>query len=228
MKNYTDINILVDRSGSMQSIAEDMLGGLRTFIAKEREAGTDARVSFYIFDDQYENVFSDKDIKDVKDSDFTLQPRGWTALRDALGKTINSVGQRLEKISEADRPNRVLFVTITDGADNRSTEYNIDALKEMIVRQREVYAWDFVFLGANIDSFNAAKSYGIGAASTSNYMADSKGVAQMYSSLNENMRSYAMLDRSVDRGSTFSFADRVATKAAANAHITTKKEEELV
>lgn len=207
MKNYTDINILVDRSGSMQPIAKDMIGGLTTFIQTQRELKQDATISYYLFDDQYEVVFENKPLAEVKDSDVTLVPRGWTALVDSLGKTINAVGERLSKLSEEEKPNRVLIVTITDGADNRSREFTNSQLKEMIQQQRDVYAWDFVFLGANIDSFSTAGGIGISKGSTRNYVANSVGVTTAFESLNRNSRAYATLDRTKDRRSTFEFTE---------------------
>lgn len=146
MKNYTDLNIILDRSGSMAGIANDITGGIKTFLEKEKTSGDDTKVSFYQFDDQYETVFTDKDIKD--DIDISIFPRGSTALFDAIGKTMAFVGEKLAKMSEEDRPNRVLFLVITDGFENASKEFNATTVSEKIKHQREKYAWDFVFLGA--------------------------------------------------------------------------------
>jgi len=223
MKNYTDINIIVDRSGSMSSIATDMLGGLRTFIKTQKERKDQAKVSFYLFDDQYDTIFQEKDLSDVSDEDFALIPRGWTALVDAIGTTINSVGERLSKIAEADRPNRVLLLIITDGADNRSREFKLAKVKEMVQHQRDVYAWDFVFLGANIDSFATGGGLGIVGSSTRDFAPTTKGVREAFIGLNSNYASYSILNREQDRGSTFDWntakAEQKAKEEANNAAV---------
>ena len=68
MKNYTDLNIILDRSGSMSVIANDMVGGIKTFLEKEKQTGDETKVSLYQFDDRYENVFFDRDIKEDIDA----------------------------------------------------------------------------------------------------------------------------------------------------------------
>jgi hypothetical protein len=213
MKNYTDLRIIVDRSGSMSSIAKDMLGGLRQFVEQRRILKEDTKVSYYLFDDKYDTIFTEKDVADIKDEDFTLVPRGWTALLDAVGKTINTVGEELTAKQEVDRPNRVLFMIITDGEDNRSVEFSVDRIREMIKHQREVYAWDFVFLGANIDSFSTAGRMAIGANSTRNFIPTSKGIAEAFVGMTQAYSNYAVLDRSdlATRSSTFSFDEEEGT-----------------
>ena len=194
MKNYTDLNIILDRSGSMSSIAADMVGGIRTFLDKEKETGDDTKVSFFQFDDQYETVFVDKDIKEnIK---INLVPRGSTALLDALGRTITSVGEKLSKLDEKDRPNRVLFLVITDGYENSSREFTSDVVKEKVKHQREKYAWDFVFLGAGEDAVLAQhKGLGIGASSSKGFAKDAKSINLAWATVSDSFQQYKTLDR---------------------------------
>jgi uncharacterized protein YegL len=194
MKNYTDLNIILDRSGSMSSIAKDMVGGIKTFLDKEKETGDDTKVSFYQFDDQYETIFVDKDIKDKINID--LVPRGSTALLDALGRTIVSVGEKLSKLDEKDRPNRVLFLVITDGYENASREFSSDVVKEKVKHQREKYAWDFVFLGAGEDAVLAQhKGLGIGASSSKGFAKDAKSINLAWTTVSDSYQMYKTLDR---------------------------------
>lgn len=217
MKNQTDIRFIVDRSGSMSSIAVAMKDGFKEFIngqkvtlkdqnkknRKNHKALDSTVVSVYLFDDQYEVSFENRPIEEV--SELTLVPRGMTALFDGIGKTINSVGEQLAKKDEEERPNKVVFVIITDGKENHSSEFKFPKIVEMVKHQKEKYNWEFIFLGANIDSFEVGGSLGFAKGSTRNYTPTyvgvneawqslSRGVTKM--SLNKNSRLYDGLDAS--------------------------------
>jgi len=210
MKNYTDLNIILDRSGSMMSIAKDMVGGINTFIEKERETGDETKISLFQFDDKYDTVFVDKDIND--DFDITLTPRGMTALYDAIGKTVVSVGEKLDSMKEDDKPNRVLFVIVTDGFENCSQEYYATAVKDKIKHQRDVYAWDFIFLGAGEnDVLNQHKGVGIERTSSLGFAADSASVQNAWLNVSEGYQFYKSLDRENvnTRSATFTFNNLV-------------------
>jgi len=112
-----------------------------------------ATVKLVQFDDQYETVF-DKPLKEVSGTDtkHIPSPRGSTALLDAQGRTIVELGQgSLRALPEQERPSKVIVVTLTDGLENASKQYNLDKIGEMIREQRDKYNWDFVFPGANQD-----------------------------------------------------------------------------
>lgn len=158
-ENSSEIIVVVDRSGSMAAIAHDMMGGFDTFIAEQKKLPGECKVTLAQFDDNYELVYSGKPLAQVPK--LKLEPRGTTALLDAIGKTINSTGQRLAAMAEGDRPSRILFVIITDGHENASKEFNRDQVNQLITQQREKYSWEFVFLGASQDAIDVAHSYGI-------------------------------------------------------------------
>jgi hypothetical protein len=196
MKNFTDIRFIVDRSGSMSSIAAAMKEGFSEFINKEvvrlKEIETknrknkkkivseETKVSVYLFDDQFETSFENRDVKEVGALD--LKPRGMTALFDGLGKTINAVGEQLAALPEKDRPTKVMIVVITDGGENASREFNFKDVQDKIKHQQTKYDWEFVFLGANIDSFQVGGSLGISQLKTRNYVANAKGVKDAWDS----------------------------------------------
>lgn len=173
--NYTKIRVLLDRSGSMVAIKEDMEGGFNAFVEKQKEVPGDCDLTLCQFDSEYEVVYSNLTLDKVPK--LSLIPRGPTALYDATGRSIISLGAELAAMKEEDRPNQVIFVIITDGYENASKEYNSDQIKTMIEHQKDKYNWNFVFLGANQDAIEAAATIGIGANAAVTYQASSVGVA---------------------------------------------------
>lgn len=213
MKNYTDLNIILDRSGSMSSIAKDITGGIEEFLKKEKESGDDTTVSLFQFDNVYDIVFLDKSIKE--DIEVPLNPRGGTALLDAVGRTMASVGEKLAKIPEDDRPNRVLFLIITDGEENSSNEYSFSTVKEKIKHQRENYAWDFVFLGTTEDALFQGEGMGIGKGSSRGFARNSADIQNMFNAVATSYTGYKSLDRQdlSTRSATFIVEDTAADEA---------------
>ncbi len=182
MKNKTDITIILDRSGSMSSVKDDTIGGFNNFLSEQQKIEGEAVLSLVQFDDQYETVYLDKDINSAaKLTDATFQPRGMTALFDAVGRTINSVGARLSALTESERPDKVLLVIMTDGFENSSREFNAAKVGEMIKHQRDVYNWQFMFIGANQDAVLSAQEINIPAAAALTYAANEKGTRVAYS-----------------------------------------------
>jgi len=180
---YTKIVFVVDRSGSMATIARDMEGGFKTFIEEQKKNNSSqCDVSLYQFDTEYDVVFENKDIQ--SEFHYSLTPRGGTAMNDAIGKTINSVGETLSKMNENDRPDRVLFVIITDGQENSSKEFKTAQIKEMIQRQTNQYGWIFTYLGANQDAWGVGDSIGINKSHVLNYVASPVGTLNAWNSLN--------------------------------------------
>lgn len=189
MKNKTDITIVLDRSGSMDSVKSDTIGGFNSFLSSQQQNATEAALSLVQFDDQYETLYIDKDIQEAdKLSDATFEPRGSTALFDAVGRTINAVGQRLAALIETERPDKVLMVIMTDGFENASKEFSAEKVSEMIRHQRDNYSWEFMFIGANQDAVLSAKQIGIATAASITYAANAEGTnlafAQMASKIN--------------------------------------------
>ncbi len=166
-RNLTDLTLVVDRSGSMQSIREDAEGGVNAFIERQSKEPGDALLTLVHFDTEYEFVHRAVPIDKVPP--YSLVPRGRTALLDAIGRAINETGERLSAIPDADRPGYVVFVIMTDGHENASEEFPKAQVKTMIEHQQSVYRWEFVFLGANQDAFAEAGALGIPAGHTSNF-----------------------------------------------------------
>jgi len=185
-KNLTEIVFILDRSGSMAGLEDDTIGGFNAMMEKQKNEPGQALVSTVLFDN-VSNVIHDRvDIREI--GPMTRKEyyvRGSTALLDAIGGAIHHIGLVHKYAREEDRPEKTLFVITTDGMENSSRQYSYAKVKAMIKRQKEVYGWDFIFLGANIDAAAEAARFGISADCTANYHADRKGTAVIYEAVGE-------------------------------------------
>ena len=213
MKNKTDITIILDRSGSMASVKDDTIGGFNNFLSEQQKVEGEASLSLVQFDDQYEVVYEDREIHVAAPlTDSTFQPRGSTALLDAVGRTINSVGRRLAALPESERPDKVLLVVMTDGFENASHEFTAAKVSEMINHQRNVYSWEFMFIGANQDAVLSAREIGIPAAAALTYAANSDGTQIAYSLVAEKIGNYRRSNKKESLG--FNEEDRERQRKA--------------
>ena len=183
-KDLTEIIFILDRSGSMKHLTEDTIGGYNTYIENQKKEKGQALITTVLFDNEYEILHNGENIKDIKPlTNREYFARGMTALLDAVGITITSVGERLNKTAEEERPAKVIMIITTDGKENASKEYSRDKIKEMIEEQTNKYNWKFIFLGANIDAVSEAESIGIKGEYASNYGWCEQGVESVYATL---------------------------------------------
>jgi len=186
-----ELVLIIDKSGSMDAIKEDAIGGFNAFLEQQRNIDREANVTFALFDDRYRLVHDGKDIHEVDDlTEETYQPSGMTALLDAVGRTVDRVGQRLDALPESEKPENVIVFILTDGMENASSDYNKEQVKEMIEHQESKYAWEFIYGGANQDAFAEAGGMGIKAENTFNFEATGKGTRDAYENSSELMASY--------------------------------------
>lgn len=189
--DLADITIVLDRSGSMESVKNDTIGGFNSFIDDQRKIPGFANVSLCQFDTVYEELYAGKPLPEApKLTNETFLPRGGTALLDAIGRTINATGKRLSDIPEAQRPSKVIFVIITDGEENSSKEFTRDKVFEMISKQRDVFKWQFVFIGANQDAISTAAAMGIAASNSLSFAANSRGTRAIYTATSSAVGNY--------------------------------------
>lgn len=184
-----EIVCVLDRSGSMSSIVSDAIGGFNTFIAEQKALPGDAKLTLVLFDDKYEVVYSRINLQDVPElTSKVFVPRGMTALYDALGKSINSIGESLSNKSTS--PEKVIFVILTDGGENSSLEFSKDKIAEIIKHQQEKYSWEFIFLAANQDAFDVGAGLNINAMNTANFTASASGTRSAYATMSSLTSSY--------------------------------------
>jgi len=175
-KNYTHIQLIVDRSGSMRPIADDMNNGITSLLLDQDNYDGKLTVGFSRFDSTVEHLVRPfAAVADLENVTF-VQPRGVTALNDAIGETVVVLGEALEMLKETERPAKVIVVIVTDGEENASQEYTLDRVKTMIENQQNEFAWEFIFLGANIDAFKSGGGYGVPNSHSANFDYSGAGV----------------------------------------------------
>ena len=152
-----DITMILDRSGSMQSMAEQVILSYNDFIDEQKTVDGEATISLVQFNDQYTPIYAGVDIKEANVlNDETYVAQGHTALFDAIGRTIQETKKRLSP-GCAD----VVFVITTDGLENASQEYSGKQIREMIEECEKELGWNFMFLAANVDAFNQHDNLGV-------------------------------------------------------------------
>jgi hypothetical protein len=175
--DLTHLYFLLDRSGSMQSIRDDTVGGFDAFIAEQRKHPGDCRVTLAQFDDHYDVVYRDRPIADVPGLD--LQPRGSTALLDAIGRLVTEAGAHLASLPEEHRPATVIVGIMTDGYENASREWTHPAIKALVQQQTTTYTWEFLYMGADQDAIEVGASLGVQANRSMTYSRGASGPAMM-------------------------------------------------
>ena len=198
--NLTEIVCVLDRSGSMEQIIDDAIGGINRLI-KDQQEMTEGRATMTIalFDNEYLVVAENKPVEMVQPFDRrTYKPRGSTALLDAVGRTIDEMGRRYANLPEDKRPGKVLFVILTDGHENASRQYGYDRIAEMVKHQTDRYGWVFMYLSADIDAFTHAGRLNIG--TSVSYRGTGQSIGATYSvasSAARQFRSYGASGMSI-------------------------------
>lgn len=178
-KDFVHIVCILDRSGSMSSLTTEVIGSFNEFLADQRKEKGRAKVTLVLFDDKYEVVYDRVKLKDVPDlTEKEYFARGMTGMYDAIGKTLTSI----------DDPDAIVLIQ-TDGFENSSHEYNQAQVKELIDK-KEKKGWQFLFLGADIDTKTVGSGMGINAASSVSFDKSSKGIHDAYATMNATSTSY--------------------------------------
>lgn len=198
-RNLTEIVILLDRSGSMQGLEADTIGGFNGMLEKQQKEEGDAYISLVLFDDRTEVLYDRADIRKVEPmNDSQYYVRGCTALLDAVGGAIDHIRTVHRYAREEDRPAKTLFMITTDGLENASRRYTCDEVRAMIEQQKEAAGWEFVFMGANIDAVQVAGRMGIKESRAVDYRNDSRGTRLNYRVMSDLMTSARKADSAVE------------------------------
>ena len=208
------IYVLVDRSGSMESIASDVIGGYNAMLRDQKKDGEDARVTFVQFDSQdpQEVVAAGVPIAEMTDlTSTTFVPRGMTPLLDATGQLIARARLNEELRKQNGLPAEdVLFVTITDGDENSSSEYTLSAIQKLI-KKCEEDGWTFVFLSAALDAYGDASRMGMKSGNIQAFSASGDGADLAFTSLSGNISKIRAMKRmGVDTSNIDFFEEKIA------------------
>lgn len=181
-QKYTHLTLVVDRSGSMEATKEAAEKGIKTLLEGQFAEPDKLTVTIVEFNSKVNSVtrLSKKAI------DYALIPDGNTALMDAVGSEIIKTGEDLAKMKEDSRPGKVIFVIVTDGEENSSTDYNIEKVREMIALQKTDYNWSFQFLGAEEADWQG-KALGM---DSTRYHNTADGTIGLYNAVNASMRAF--------------------------------------
>ncbi|MBR4485556.1 MAG: VWA domain-containing protein [Erysipelotrichaceae bacterium] len=189
-KNLTELVFILDRSGSMSGLESDTIGGYNSFLEKQKEEDGSCLVSTVLFN-QHSKVIHDRvdlvKIEKMERKDYLAS--GTTALIDAMGDAIHHIKNVHKYIRKEDVPANTIFVIITDGLENASHKYSSDDVKKMVEQQKEK-GWEFLFLGANIDAVETARTYGIAEDRTSDYLCDEAGIEKNFDALSKSVKSF--------------------------------------
>lgn len=177
-KGLTEIVFILDRSGSMEGLEADTIGGYNSMLDKQKREAGEALISTVLFDDRTEILHDRKNLRKVERiTGKEYYVRGCTALLDAVGGAIHHISRIQKQMPEEERPEKTLFIITTDGLENASTEYTYDKVKKMVEKKKKKDHWEFVFLGANIDAVEVAGRFGVAANRAVRYECDSVGTA---------------------------------------------------
>jgi hypothetical protein len=169
-----------------------MIGAINTFLKEQKDSKIgDCQVSAYKFNTEFEHIFENLNIQDVPEVTTKVYvPTGGTALYDAVARSIKTTGDYLSTLKEEDRPEKVIFVIITDGEENSSREFKLDQIKQMVAHQTEKYSWEFVYLGANQDAWAVGDSMNFAGNTKLSYVASAAGVAAAVGSMSKGVLRY--------------------------------------
>lgn len=191
MNALCEMVFILDRSGSMNGLEADTIGGFNSMIEEQRKKNVNAMITVALFDDRLDIPFKRESLDKIPEmTDEIYFTRGCTALFDAVGTMITQVTSHRRHLAPAEMPEKTVFVITTDGYENASREWSGSALKRLI-EQKQEEGWEFLYLGANIDASVEAEKIGIRAERAVRYHNDSTGVRNNYATVGHALVDFA-------------------------------------
>lgn len=185
-QNLTLIAFLLDRSGSMQSIKSDVIGGFAAFLDEQRAGDGECRVTLAQFDNEYEVVYHAVPVAEVPPLE--LNPRNSTALLDSMGKLITDTAAEIAALDEDDKPGSVIVAIMTDGMENSSQEWSRPAIKSLVEQQTNKDGWEFLYMGADQNAVEVGMDLGVKAEQAVTYARGKSSEAM--AAMSGNVRGY--------------------------------------
>lgn len=194
MTDQSHITVILDRTGSMDSIRSDVIGGFNAFLTEQQSASAATTFTLVQFDSQdpYEVLHAAKPIGDV--TPLTREqyvPRASTPLYDAMGRGILDLESQIATRPESERPSKIIFVVVTDGAENASQEFDRAAITKL-VDAKKAAGWDFVFLSADMEAFHDAGAVGIDYSSRLAFQKSKRGNDAAWAAASSKVRARVM------------------------------------
>lgn len=201
-KGHTEVVCVIDQSGSMEVMKAEAITGFNKFLEEQKKVEGTAALTLVLFNDGYEMAHRHVPIEEVEDlTDQTYITSSTTALLDAIGKTIDSIGNDFRVWPEEHRAEHVVFCVITDGQENASKEYKKGRILEMIKEQTDKWGWKFVFVGAGPEAFSQAGGLGFNLKMSKHVTHDADGITC-------GMDHFAATVRSVRTGGDGTYDDK--------------------
>lgn len=190
----TNVLFVTDMSGSMRHLAGDVRGGFNTYLDQlaTNPALGEIRVTAVLFDNEYEILCNNALLPAVpRLTESNYQPRGSTALLDAVGRTITDFENRVPELGEDDR---VMLVIQTDGLENASHRYTFPQIAGMITERTPTVGakWAVLYIGQGIDSWDQARAMGVRYDTYIATTSDSAGTTRSYEGLRDATVAYTM------------------------------------
>lgn len=178
-----EIVFVLDMTGSMKSLASETVIGFNNFLDEQKKVPGKANITLVTFNSYETKKVLDKvdlaKAKSINHSDY--KPDGLTPLLDTIGNSIDEL---------KGTKNKVIFAVMTDGEENFSRKYNRKQIFDLVQEQKDKHKWEFIFLGANQDSYLEAGKLGIDAKDTANYDATAQGTRTAYTNVSASVTSY--------------------------------------